>query len=283
MKNLYFAALFIFALGTVSISRADTIIYGNSYGGGGVGIWDAQTGALMGSIDTPEMAAGNGRGVVIVGNIMYYTSASSPNVYAYNLLTKTDLGVQFTVAGTTGLATMAYDGTDLYLGDYSGTNKVYKYDLSGHLQTTLTLADCTSFCDGLEYANGDLISNEFDGGVGGTNTYDVYSLSGVLIQHAFITTPQLTAATGIAFDGTDYWVSGIFSNSLAEYDINGHYLGTTTLKTFSGFLGNEDLSANYAIVLGGGAPEPSSVILLVTGLGGLALVIRRRSASRPDA
>ena len=278
-----FLTLAVLSLAFVSVSRADTTIYGNTYGGGGVGIWDAQTGALLGHIQTSEMASNNGRGVVVVGNIMYYTGASSGSVYAYDLSTNTDLGVKFTVAGASGLATMAYDGTNLYLGDYSGTNNVYKYSLGGTLLATFKLAACTSYCDGLEYANGNLISNEFDGGYGGTNYYDVYSLTGTLLQSHFITASQTGAATGIAFDGTDYWVSGIYDHTLREYDINGNYVGSTTLTSYgSGFAGNEDLSANYAVVLGQ-VPEPSSIVLLATVLAAVVLAIRKRVALRPQA
>jgi hypothetical protein len=274
-RGLTCIAMAVLTLGTVSVSRADTIIYGNTAGPGGVGEWDANTGAMIRAIDTPEMTANNGRGVVVVGNIMYYTAATSSSVYAYDLSTNTDLGVKFTVTGSSGLATIAFDGTDLYLGDYSGTNNVYKYSLSGALLQTMPLADCTSYCDGLEYANGSLISNEFDGGEGGTNTYDKYSLTGSLLQHGFITSPAGVAATGIAFDGTDYWVSEIYTHKLAEYDSSGNFLGETTLAGGTPYQ-LEDLSADYAIVLGQ-TPEPSSVMLSAMTLAGISvLVIRKR-------
>jgi hypothetical protein len=252
-----FCALEVLVLATVSVSKADTIIWGNNYGGGGVQEYDANTGTSLGVIDTTEMQNGNGRGVVVVGNIMYYTEADSGSVYAYNLATATDLGIAFTVSGATGLATMAYDGKDLYIGDYSGTNNVYKYDLSGHLVQTIPLSKCSSFCDGLEYASGDLISNEFDGGVGGANTYDKYDLNGNLLKAGFIVTADYGGETGIAFDGKDYWVSEIFNHKLAEYDINGNFVQEVTLN---GFVGNgfEDLSANYQVVLNP-TPEPSSL------------------------
>ena len=66
----------------------------------------------------------NGRGVVQVGNVLYYTSASTNGVYAYNFVTNTDLGTVFTVPGASELATMAWDGSHFYIGDYSGTDSV---------------------------------------------------------------------------------------------------------------------------------------------------------------
>ena len=82
---------------------------------------------------------------------------------------------------------MAWDGSHFYIGDYSGTNNVYEYSLGGTLLNTIPLSKCSSYCDGLEYAHGDLISNEYDGGDGGNNTYDVYSTSNTLLQAGFIT------------------------------------------------------------------------------------------------
>lgn len=280
MKIVHGLVVSLLAFGFGSIAKADTVIYGMNYGGGGVQIYDANTGASMGVIDTTEMQSGNGRGVVVVGNTMYYTLANSGTVYAYDLSTNTDLGMQFNVAGASGLATMAFDGTNLYLGDYSGTNNVYKYNLSGTLLQTLTLGSCTDYCDGLEFANGHLVSNEFDGGYGGAQTYDMYDMSGNLTQAGLIKTANFGGETGIAFDGTDYWVSEIYNHKFAEYDASGNFVQEVTLQNFAG-LGFEDLSANYQVVLGGGTgvPEPSSVAGLAS-LGLLALgAIRRRRVS----
>jgi PEP-CTERM motif len=232
--------------------------------------WDL-SGNLLDSI-TPPFAS-NGRGVVQV-DVLYYTEASSNGVYAYNFATNTDLGTVFTVAGASGLATMAWDGSHFWIGDYSGTNNAYEYSTTGTLLKTVPLSNCSSFCDGLEYAHGDLISNRYDGGFGGANTYDVYDTNGNLLTSAFITGHDTSGNTGIAYDGTDYYVSNIFAHTISVYDASGAYLHDITLQGVN--LGLEDLSVNYQQVLNP-IPEPSTWVMVIAGFAALGFVGYRRT------
>jgi hypothetical protein len=266
-----------------STSFADSFIYANnaSYGAPYVLKIDKSTGAIVQTYT--NLSGQNGRGVVIVGNTMYYTSAYSGAVYSYDLATSTDNGVLFTVAGASGLSTIAYDGTNFWIGDYSGTNHAFLYTPTGTLLNTISLSNCSGYCDGLEYlaANGgELISNRFDGYDSG-GSYDLYDTSGNLLQASFITTGNdcSTGATGIAFDGTYFFVSCINTGKLEEYDVNGNYVATLTLtgsqNGYPPYI--EDLSADYAQVLGPPTvPEPSSFLMFGSGLVGLAGVGRDR-------
>ena len=230
--------------------------------------FDLNTGAVLKEFTAPN--GNNGRGVVLVGNVLYYTSAGTNGVYAYNVATDTDMGTVFTVPGASGLATMAYDGTDFYIGDYSGTNHVYKYSTSGTLLNTLTLANCNGYCDGLEYANGKLISNRDDGG----SIYDVYDLSGNLLQSAFITSPQ--TSTGIAFDGSFYYTDNVYGSSFNVFDISGNFLRTTAFVGGTYHLG-EDLSVNYAARGDtGGVPEAATWAMMLGGFGMIGATLRSR-------
>jgi sugar lactone lactonase YvrE len=157
--NLAVACILLFS----SSAWADEIIYGNnaSFGPDTVYAIDVNTGAVTNNYD---VSSGNGRGVVVVGDLMYTTNADSNDVFAYNLSTNTNLGVQFTVAGASALSTMAFDGTNLIIGDYSGADpeKVYFYTPTGTLLNTITLPNCGGNCDGLEYiaaGGGELVSN----------------------------------------------------------------------------------------------------------------------------
>lgn len=216
-----------------------------------------------------------------MGNTLYYTAANNNAVYSYDLSTHVDHGPLFTVAGSSGLSTIAYDGTNFWIGDYSGTNHAYLYTPTGTLLRTISLSGCTGYCDGLEYfvvgGQGRLISNQADGS---RDNYDVYDVFGNLITADFIdTTGNTNGTTGIAFDGTYFYTSNIFQSSLNIWDANGAYVSTLQLTGApAGFpFLIEDLSADYSQVLPPSVvPEPGTFALVSTSLLGFAGAVRRR-------
>ena len=213
MKHISKALSCIFAaltLGGVAGSANAMTIWENS-AGSDMGAFDSVTGT---ETTTLTQDKGNGRGIVVVGDIVYYTTANSGNVYRRSASTNADLGVAFTVAGATGLQAISYDGTNFWVGDYSGTTKAYYVSATdGSLLDTITLDGSTTgiegYYDGLEYFNGYLIANRYDGGYARPegNQYSIYNLDGSLYQADFIDTYGHGNGTGIAFDGTNFFIS----------------------------------------------------------------------------
>ncbi len=254
-------------------------LYGNNAGFGPdhIIVMDPLTGAVADQFTTIN---GNGRGVVVVGNTLYYTLANSGSVYAYDLNTHTDQGVQFSVAGASGLSTMAFDGTNFWIGDYSGTNHAFLYTPGGNLLKTVTLQNCTGYCDGLEYflqgGQGRLISNRGDP----TGPYDIYDTNGNLLTPSFIA--PTTNAAGIAFDGTNFYVSEIYGGAIQVYDSTGAFVRRMPITGSSPNPLVEDLSVDYSIVLPpppSGVPEPASVVLVGSSFVGLLFWRRRNRRS----
>ena len=227
-------------------------LYGDSAGSNRIDVIDKTTGALIRSCNP---AKGNGRGMVVVGSVGYFTTADTNNVYQLDINTCADLGIAFSVTGATALSTIAFDGNNFWIGDYSGTNNAYYYSPTGTLIKTITLANCGGSCDGLEYFNGKLISNRGDA----VGPYDVYDTNGTLLTASFIA--PTFSPTGIAFDGTNFYVSNIFNASVSEYDgTTGALIQSIPFSGGSGFL-IEDLSFDYQQVLptptpGGPTPTP---------------------------
>jgi hypothetical protein len=272
------AMLALIGLVSVPTAWAAPIIYANNAGTPHIDVIDAATMTVMNEF-LLNGGSGNGRGVVVVGNTLYFTLANSGNVFTHNLTTNAE-AVAFNVAGSSGLSTIAFDGANFWIGDYSGTKNAYNYTPSGTLLSTVSLSLCSSFCDGLEFflqaGQGRLISNRGD--TLSPGIYDVYSTTGAVLQPAFLTVAQ--NGRGIAFDGTNFRVAG--SNTISTFNgTTGALISTQTVTGSTLGLNFEDLSVDYQLVLpptDTTVPEPTTLVLLGSGLiGAASRRFRRRS------
>lgn len=272
----------LLATATCFASASAAVVYTNNAGSPTVQAFDLGTGARTLSFSAP---GSNGRGIVVVGNVVYTTDANSGFISKTNLATGASLG-GFQIAGATSLSTITYDGDNFWVSDYAGTNRAFKISPTGAILATITLSKSQGNYDGLEYFNGKLIANKVDGAISTSNQYSVYDLNGMLLIENFIDTTGRGRGTGIAYNGTNFYISDLFSNRLTIWSgSTGAYLGALNLVNSANVV--EDISFDFEarddtcrVNCGGGngVPVPASLPLLALGLMGLAAARSKHKA-----
>jgi hypothetical protein len=291
------AAALLGIIGVAGVAQASTIWGTNArFGSVDIEAFDTVTGLSVAQFLDPNITArnDNGRGIALLGNTIYYTTANSGNIYVTDAVTHADNGILVNT-GFPGIANVATDGVFIYANSYqSSTGIINKYDTAGNLVGTVTVGAGFFGRDGFEVQNNPninggattFISNRGDG----QGHYDVYGSTGTLLLSAFIDPSKDGAGgvTGIAYDGTNYFVSDINNNRLFEYSGTGVFIKIINLAGDPEPNGTrllEDLSAvgntitNPSPTPGAPVPEPSAILLLASGLVGVAAWRRIRKES----
>ena len=122
---------------------------------------------------------------------------------------------------------LAYDGTDLYVGD-NNTDRVYRYSLAGTLLGSWPLDSANDNPIGLASDGTDLY-------VGDNNTDRVYrySLAGTLLGSWPLDSAN-DRSRGLASDGTDLYVGDTTTDRVYRYSLVGTLLGSWPLDSANG-------------------------------------------------
>lgn len=265
----------LFAIGLAAPSAHAVIVYGNgaTFGPDNVYKWDVDIAAGTSTLlrtytDVGLQPNGNGRGVVIVGNIMYTTDAGSGfggdnHIYMTDVTTGARLGsFATTIPGTVNLSTLAWDGSQFWSSQYIGGGNAYRFGLDGVVTKTIDLNGYDAK-DGMEYFNGKLIANRGDA----VGPYDIYDLDGNLLTGAFISPSG--QATGIAYTGNEFLTVHGF-NSLDVWDqTTGAFI--KNIRLAGSFNSIEDLSVDYEQRQDTGHVPDGGSTLALLGFSGLML------------
>ncbi|MDB5049129.1 MAG: motif putative anchor domain protein [Fibrobacteres bacterium] len=129
------SALFVLGLSGWHAAHATEVIWANESGHAYPYLeeFDLSTGALIQQFLAPNLEARGlagddaGRGIEVLGNIIYYTSSASGKVFMTDATTHQDLGYAFDT-GFHGIQSLSWDGEAFWL---QGSFDAYRYSLDG--------------------------------------------------------------------------------------------------------------------------------------------------------
>ena len=270
------AAVALLATLTVQTAQADSFFWAiNQF----VTIQNlnGDTGAVVDSFAVP-FGSGSAASIAFVGNTGYYTLLGNTDVYKVDMITHAYGGVAFNVGSTDGLTNGITTDSNAHLWFADGNNGALKeFDTSGTLLSTHTFpASASGYRDGSVVFDGKVVANRGDQ----TGPYDLYSIGAgnsplTLVTSSFIT--ALGGNNGIAYNGTNFYVSNEQTHIVSKYTAAGGFVSQANLDPDSRYENWTFASQDIAPV--SGVPEPETYALMLAGLGLLGFVARRSKAA----
>jgi hypothetical protein len=234
---------------------ADNIGTDNS---GNVGAYNATTGASLFSISIGSEAWLMTQGIAISGNNLF-VSANNNTVGLYDATTGALINSNFITSGLSDPRGIVSSGNNLFVCNYSSGTV-------GQYNATSGASINNNFISGL-WDPSDLAIYDNTLFVSVQNNVAAYNITtGSLISSSFVS-GNLGYASGLAVSGNSLFVAAQSLNTIGEYDAVSGATVNSSLVT--------GLSSPTGIAISS-VPEPSAVSLLAIGLGGWAIVRRRR-------
>lgn len=238
---------------------------------------NGDTGAVVDSFVVP-FGAGSAASIAVVGNTGYYTLLGDDNVHTVDMTSHIYGGVAFNTGDSSLMNGITVDSAGNLWFAHGGASALQEFNTSGTLLSTHGFPDSAFFFrDGSVVFGGFVVANRGDQ----QGPYDKYAIpAGVndpltYINQPFIVDPvQDSGNNGIAFNGTNFYISNEQLHQVCKYSSSGVFASCAPLAENSRYE-NWTFASQDIDPPGGSVPEPGSLALI--GIGIIGLMAARRS------
>jgi len=232
--------------------------YGNASGNGSVGVYTTSGVAVNDTL----ISGLNPADVIVSGGNLYVASGFNPGSGTVGIYTTSGTAVNASfITGLGSPVALALSGNNLFVVDNSG-NSIGVYNATTGAVINASFITGLQTPVGLAVIGNDLFVTNF-----GNNTLGEYdATTGAVINAALIT--GLGGPNGLAATGTDLYIANFSNNTVGDYTLLGGTVNASLVAFPEVFF-----PQGVAVV---STPEPSSIALLILGLGFLAYKKTRR-------